>query len=151
MSDDPSRSPALLGPLPKRGPGVRRLNRVPVWIAAGGVCGVIAAVGYTYKVRLDASVAQQREQESSRGEGAIPAVLNGAPKGNEFHWPPIGRLIHSSRTRRETHNRRGSTCSPTSNLLTRRPRMPRSRLVSRRGRTTSSSSPPCSSSGSKTR
>ena len=83
MSDDPTRSPALLGPLPKRGPGVRRLNRVPVWIAAGGVCGVIAAVGYTYKARLDASVAQQREQESSRGEGAIPAVLNGAPKGND--------------------------------------------------------------------
>ena len=147
MSDDPTRSPALLGPLPKRGPGVRRLNRVPVWIAAGGVCSVIAAVGYTYKARLEASVAQQREQESGRGEGAIPAVLNGAPKGNEIQ---SGRQSDAQslqgRHAGQTHKRQASASSPISSPPpTSRRRMPRNRPASRRGRPTTSSSPPCSS------
>jgi type IV secretory pathway VirB10-like protein len=82
--DNPGQSPALLAPLPKRGPGVRRLNRVPVLIFIGGVCLVIAAVGYTYKVRLASSAASIADG-NTKAEGANgAAVLNGAPVGGEI-------------------------------------------------------------------
>ena len=82
--DDPSRSPALLGPLPKRGPGVRRLNRVPALIGIAGLCLVIGAVGYTYRVRLLASIAGQRESNTKAEGASSAAVLNGAPIGGEI-------------------------------------------------------------------
>ena len=83
-SDDPSHSPALLAPLPKRGPGVRRLNKVPVLIFVGGICLVVGAIGYTYKVRLQASAAAMHEADR-KPEGATgAAVLNGAPETGEI-------------------------------------------------------------------
>lgn len=54
----PAASPAkLLQAAPKRGPGVRRLNQVPLAIA--GVAGVIVAgaIGYTYHVRAEQNAA----------------------------------------------------------------------------------------------
>jgi type IV secretory pathway VirB10-like protein len=83
-ADDPSLSPALLGPLPKRGRGVRRLNKVPVLIFVGGVCLVVAAIGYTYRVRLQ-NAAASVQQADSKPEGASnPEILEGAPTGGEI-------------------------------------------------------------------
>jgi type IV secretory pathway VirB10-like protein len=83
--DDPSRSPGLLRRTPKRGVGVRRLNRIPVFLAIGGVCMVIGAIGYTYRARLQLSVAAARGADT-KAEAAVtdPAVLNGAPQTGEI-------------------------------------------------------------------
>jgi type IV secretion system protein TrbI len=82
--DDPSRSPGLLAPLPRRGRGVRRLNRVPLFVFIGGVCLVVAAIGYTYRVRLQSSVASLQDGRA-KAEGATgAAVLTGAPQSGEI-------------------------------------------------------------------
>ena len=96
--DDPSRSPGLLGPLPKRGPGVRRLNKVPLFIFIGGVCLVVGAIGYTYKGRLQLSAASLHDPETKAEGASGAAVLAGAPEKGEIsaafrsvdstHWPP---------------------------------------------------------------
>lgn len=77
-TDDPDSSPSFLPPHPKRGVGVRRLNRVPVLLALGGACAIFGAVGYTYHVRAVATAAQQASNDK-RGEAGKPAVLDGAP------------------------------------------------------------------------
>jgi type IV secretion system protein TrbI len=82
--DDPSRSPGLLPPLPKRGPGVRRLNKVPVLFFVGGVCLVVSAIGYTYKARLQSSVASLHDTDTKPSSASGAAVLNGAPQGGEI-------------------------------------------------------------------
>ena len=82
--DDPSRSPALLAPLPRRGPGVRRLNKVPVLIFIGGICLVVSAIGYTYKVRLASSAAAVTEGNAKPQSANGAAVLNGAPMAGEI-------------------------------------------------------------------
>ena len=82
--DDPSRSPVLLAPLPKRGPGVRRLNRVPVYVFVGGVCLVVGAIGYTYRARLQSSAAGQHDADTKAEAANGPAVLNGAPQTGEI-------------------------------------------------------------------
>jgi hypothetical protein len=43
-ADGPDRSPPLLPAPPRRGPGVRRLNRVPVLFFVGGAMLVVAAI-----------------------------------------------------------------------------------------------------------
>ena len=65
--DDPGRSPRLLQPLPKRGAGVRRLNRVPVFVFVAGVCLVVGAIGYTYRARLQSSAAALHDAETKAG------------------------------------------------------------------------------------
>jgi type IV secretory pathway VirB10-like protein len=82
--DDPSQSPALLAPLPKRGKGVRRLNKVPGLIFIGGVCLVVTAIGYTYKVRLASSAASIADNTTRAESANGAAVLNGAPIGGEI-------------------------------------------------------------------
>jgi type IV secretion system protein VirB10 len=63
---------------------VRRLNRVPVLIFIAGVCLVVGAIGYTYRARLQSSVAAQHDTDT-RPEGASnAAVLNGAPQTGEI-------------------------------------------------------------------
>jgi type IV secretion system protein TrbI len=82
--DTPDRSPSLLVGPPKRGLGVRRLNKLPIVFAAGGVMLVAAAIGYTYRDRLMRSAASVSTAASHRpqpGNGA--AVLSGAPVGGE--------------------------------------------------------------------
>ncbi len=82
--DNPNNSPALLAPLPRRGVGVRRLNRVPIWLGVGAVLAVTGAVGYTYEQRSKSNAASAHEADK-RPEGATtPAVLNGAPDGGEI-------------------------------------------------------------------
>jgi type IV secretory pathway VirB10-like protein len=83
--DDPSRSPRLLQPLPTRGLGVRRLNKVPLYVFIGGVCLVVGAIGYTYRARLQASAAAVHDA-GTQAEAASggPAVLDGAPETGEI-------------------------------------------------------------------
>ena len=105
--DDPSRSPALLAPLPKRGPGVRRLNRVPVYFFIGGVCLVVGAVGYTYKVRLQSSTASQHDLDAKAEGSSGASVLNGAPQTGEiqpatFRVPGPGNSPPSSSPLQQT-------------------------------------------------
>jgi type IV secretory pathway VirB10-like protein len=82
--DDPSRSPGLLPPLPKRGPGVRRLNKVPVFLFVGGVCLVVSAIGYTYRARLQSSAASLHVTDMKPSSASGAAVLNGAPQSGEI-------------------------------------------------------------------
>ena len=82
--DNPSRSPRLLQPLPKRGPGVRRLNKVPAWIFVAGVCLVVGAIGYTYRARLQASAAASHDADTKAEAASGPSVLNGAPQSGEI-------------------------------------------------------------------
>lgn len=82
--DPPDRSPSLLSGPPKRGVGVRRLNRLPIAFAIGGAMLVVAAIGYTYHARLMQSAAnadKAAQQKPAPGNGS--AVLNGAPAGGE--------------------------------------------------------------------
>jgi len=81
--DNPDQSPALLAPLPRRGPGVRRLNKVPVLIFVGGICLVVAAIGYTYKVRLASSSAMVADTRTKAESANSAAVLSGAPLSGE--------------------------------------------------------------------
>ena len=84
LADDPSRSPRLLQRLPKRGPGVRRLNKVPVFVFVAGVCLVVGAIGYTYRTRLQSSAAAQHDADTKAEGASGPAVLNGAPRAGEI-------------------------------------------------------------------
>jgi type IV secretion system protein VirB10 len=83
-NDDPSRSPGLLAPLPKRGPGVRRLNKVPLLVFLGGVCLVVGAIGYTYRVRLQASAASLHDADTKAQGASGAAVLDDAPQTGEI-------------------------------------------------------------------
>jgi len=76
--DDPNGSPSLLPVHPKRGPGVRRLNRVPIWIGVGATCAVLGAAGYTYHLRAQSILAREAS-DAKRGEAGRAAVLEGAP------------------------------------------------------------------------
>ncbi len=84
MSDAPEKSPALLAATPKRGVGVRRLNKLPIVFVIGGAMLVVAAIGYTYRDRLMQSAANAQQASSHKAEpGNGSAVLNGAPVGGE--------------------------------------------------------------------
>jgi type IV secretion system protein VirB10 len=84
VSDAPDRSPALLQPAPKRGAGVRRLNKLPIIFVVSGAMLVVAAIGYTYHERLMQSAANAQDAASHKPQpGNGSAVLNGAPPGSE--------------------------------------------------------------------
>ena len=84
-SDRPEHSPSLLSPPPSRGPGVRRLNRLPIVIGVGAAMLVVAAIGYTYRERLMQSVANAGQAASHKPEAASgAAVLGSAPIGGEI-------------------------------------------------------------------
>jgi type IV secretory pathway VirB10-like protein len=71
-------SPSFLPPHPKRGLGVRRLNKVPIWIALGAASAALGAVAYTYHLRAQAQITQS-VVDAKRGEAGRAAVLDGAP------------------------------------------------------------------------
>ena len=78
--DGPERSPVMLAPPPRRGAGVRRLNRMPLVIGFGGACAVAAAIGYTYHERaMQAAASAQRDTERKAEPASGAAVLSGAP------------------------------------------------------------------------
>ncbi len=83
-ADGPDRSPPLLSAPPRRGPGVRRLNRVPILLFVGGAMLVVAAIGYTYRDRMMQAVANAQTADQKKPEPASgAAVLNGAPLDGE--------------------------------------------------------------------
>jgi type IV secretion system protein TrbI len=84
VSNAPGQSPTLLAAPPKRGIGVRRLNKRPIVFVIGGAMLIVAAIGYTYRERLMQSAANTRQADSHKpepGDGA--AILNGAPVSGE--------------------------------------------------------------------
>ena len=94
--DTPDRSPSLLTGPPKRGFGVRRLNKLPIVFAAGGAMLVAAAIGYTYRDRLMRSAANASTAASHRPEpGSGAAVLSGAPVGGEV-IPAVAKAVVTS-------------------------------------------------------
>ena len=72
--NDALQSPDYLGVI-KRAAGVRRLNHVPVLIVTGGLCLVMAVVGYTIYVKR---AAQLRAQGSTPGDHseALPSAAD---------------------------------------------------------------------------
>jgi hypothetical protein len=82
--DGPERSPVMLAPPPRRGAGVRRLNRMPLVIGFGGACAVAAAIGYTYHERaMQAAASAQRDAERKAEPASGAAILSGAPPVGE--------------------------------------------------------------------
>jgi type IV secretory pathway VirB10-like protein len=92
-ADGPEHSPPLLPSPPRRGAGVRRLNRVPIFLFVGGAMLVVAAVGYTYRDRMMQAAAGTRAAEQKKPEPASgAAVLNGAPEDGEVQ-PALFRPV----------------------------------------------------------
>jgi type IV secretion system protein TrbI len=84
VSDAPGQSPTLLAAPPKRGIGVRRLNKLPIVFVIGGAMMIVAAIGYTYRDRLMQSAANTRQAASHKPEPSNgAAILSGAPIGGE--------------------------------------------------------------------
>jgi type IV secretion system protein TrbI len=76
----PASSPDALGAAPVRGPGVRRLNRVPLYFAFGLACVILAAVAYTHQARL----AEQNRRAAEKAPPQPPDVnslLRNTPDG----------------------------------------------------------------------
>jgi type IV secretion system protein VirB10 len=78
MNNEPS-SPDLLGSTPGRGQGVRRLNRIPLLIAMAILAIIMAAIAYTYHLRLQAS--RQSSKAGGRPETAIGVLANAPDAG----------------------------------------------------------------------
>jgi len=96
-SDKPDKSPGLLSSPPSRGPGVRRLNRLPIVFGVGAAMLVVAAIGYTYRERLMQSVADLQQAASHKPEPASgAAVLSNAPIGGEIK-PAAANMSRPSR------------------------------------------------------
>ena len=72
-------SPDFLGSA-ARGAGVRRLNRRPLIIAGVILCLILAAISYTYQMRL-AELRRRNAERQGQAEpiGAEPAILKDAP------------------------------------------------------------------------
>jgi hypothetical protein len=96
-SDKPEQSPGLLSSPPTRGPGVRRLNRLPIVFGVGAAMLVVAAIGYTYRERLMQSAANAQQAASHQPEPASgPAVLTSAPIGGEVK-PAVANISRPPR------------------------------------------------------
>jgi type IV secretion system protein VirB10 len=66
---------------PKRGEGVRRLNRVPLLIAGLMLLLILGAVTYTYQMRL-AEIHRKAAESGTRPEPAnIETLFEDAPDG----------------------------------------------------------------------
>jgi type IV secretion system protein TrbI len=63
-------SPMMLATRPKRGKGVRRLNRMPVYLGAGALFLITGVVAYTYHQRMNRQQQQAAEAETSEVQGA---------------------------------------------------------------------------------
>src|SRR5260370_20557752 len=82
--DGPERSTVMRAPPPRRGTGVRRLNRMPLVIGFGGACAVAAAIGYTYHERaMQAAADAQRATDRKAEPASGTSVLAGAPTNGE--------------------------------------------------------------------
>jgi type IV secretion system protein VirB10 len=74
----------MLAPPPRRGPGVRRLNRMPLVIGFGAACAVAAAIGYTYHERAMQAAANAGRDADRKAEPASGvSILSAAPSGGK--------------------------------------------------------------------
>ena len=60
----------MLATRPKRGKGVRRLNRVPVYLGGAALFLIIGVVAYTYHQRMNRQQQQASEAKASEIQGA---------------------------------------------------------------------------------
>ena len=79
MIDGPDNSPNVLRPQMRRGAGVRRLNRIPLIIAAIMLLLIGAAVVYTYQMRLADMRRRAAEAEPKPEPANISELFSGAP------------------------------------------------------------------------
>jgi type IV secretory pathway VirB10-like protein len=80
--------PGLLPPPPKRGKGVRRLNKVPLAIVFGGGVAVAAAFGYGLYLRSEQQAVGRKEAaEHKPAPASAASILDGAPIG------PIAAIV----------------------------------------------------------
>jgi type IV secretion system protein VirB10 len=79
MIDGPDNSPNVLRPQARRGAGVRRLNRIPLIIAAIMLLLIGAAVIYTYQMRLAEMRRRAAEAEPKPEPVGISELFSGAP------------------------------------------------------------------------
>jgi type IV secretory pathway VirB10-like protein len=78
----PNQPPVFLPPPPKRGRGVRRLNKMPLAIVFGGGVIVAAAFGYGLHLRSEQQAAgQRRAAEHKPTPASAASILDGAPDG----------------------------------------------------------------------
>ncbi len=77
MTGDPS-SPNLLNAPPSRGPGVRRLNRVPLFIAMAILAIVAATIAYTYWLRLQPARPVQTAGATAK---SVPVLIDAPGAG----------------------------------------------------------------------
>ena len=140
-ADKPEQSPGLLSSPPSRGPGVRRLNRLPIVFGVGAAMLVVAAIGYTYRERLMQSVADLQQAASHKPEPASgAAVLSNAPIGGEVKAAGANQTL-PRQSAPPTQPVEQLPAMPTdSGGNVPRKRMPRPRPGMKRGRPTISSS-----------
>jgi type IV secretion system protein VirB10 len=79
MTDRPDDSPNVLDRRVRRGAGVRRLNRVPLVIAAIMLLLIAAAVTYTYQMRLAEMQRRAAEAEARPEPASGSDLFTGAP------------------------------------------------------------------------
>ena len=80
----------LLPAQPKRGKGVRRLNRWPVYIAGGALVVVFLVIAYTYQQRAAKQRLATAEAEAQQTQGAASHAKDvvSVPVGGETKRPP---------------------------------------------------------------
>ena len=110
MIDGPDNSPNVLRPQMRRGAGVRRLNRIPLIIAAIMLLLIGAAVVYTYQMRLADMRRRAAEAEPKPEPANISELFSGAPSSGliEAVRPerPAQRRLRRSHRPRLNHGRR---------------------------------------------
>jgi type IV secretory pathway VirB10-like protein len=79
MIDGPDNSPNVLRSTGRRGAGVRRLNRIPLIIAAIMLLLIGAAVIYTYQMRLAEMRRRAADREPKPEPANISELFSGAP------------------------------------------------------------------------
>ncbi len=86
-------SPSILTPPPKRAPGVKRLNRVPIAIGCGVGLMFIGAVAYTMVQRAQTTEAATAGQDAKKGVtgGKPPGFLMGKQDHGEIQASLTGR------------------------------------------------------------
>jgi type IV secretion system protein TrbI len=84
-------SPDFLARPVGRGSGVRRLNRRPLIIAGMIICLLLAAVSYTYQMRLAALRRKDAERQEHPEPVGVPAILKDAPESGLIvpRQPPL--------------------------------------------------------------
>ena len=93
--DSAGKSPALLAGPPRRGIGVRRLNKVPTLIVLGVGAVVAGAVSYTVYER---SAHHHSAADDKKGEAGRASILDNAPDAGVASADTPGRTHHGKPT-----------------------------------------------------